>query len=65
MTAKKKLPKKSTPRKSYKPRKENALTSYISVPVDLKTKNKYTSLGLVIRKQIVAQAREGIVNSIS
>jgi hypothetical protein len=64
MTAKTKLPKKSTPRKSYKPRKENALTSYISVPVDLKTKNKYTNLDLETRRTIISKARTSIFNDV-
>jgi hypothetical protein len=64
MTAKIKLPKKSTPRKSYKPTKVNALTSYISVPVDLITKNKYTNLALKTRKNIIAKARTSIVNDV-
>jgi hypothetical protein len=64
MTAKKKLPKKSTPRKSYKPKKVNALTSYISVPVDLVTKNKYTKLDLETRKIIISKARTVIFNDV-
>jgi hypothetical protein len=64
MTAKIKLPKKSTPRKSYKPRKVNALTSYISVPVDLITKNKYTKLDLEARKIIISKARAVIINDV-
>jgi hypothetical protein len=64
MTAKKKLPKKSIPRKSYKPTKVNALTSYISVPVDLITKNKYKKLDLETRKIIISKARTSIINDV-
>lgn len=44
-------------RKGYKPRKDNPLTSYISIPVRETDQKKYKSLKFNQRKEIIGNVR--------